>query len=150
MLTSAERQRRRRERRRESGTKPYEVWLDTQGHALLEEVRQPGEPLGTLVTRVLTALKRVTSNGAAANHGAVTSDAVLLALIRLLFPEDTSIFPRQRYGLTRFPLYQVNTWLAAHGYVLHAAKTRDAKHFVQCLGKDGRTEPFGLFELRRV
>jgi hypothetical protein len=40
--------------------------------------------------------------------------------------------------------------LARQGHVIHAAKVRDAKCFVACTDKDGRIEPYGLFERRRT
>ena len=76
--------------------------------------------------------------------------AVLLALVQALFPLDEPVYPRTLYGLTTFPLSLVDTFPAPRGYVLHAMKTRVATRFVACLDKHGRTEPYGLLELRRV
>ena len=48
------------------------------------------------------------------------------------------------------PLYGLNRLLEGQGYMIHAAKVRDAKHFVACSDKYGRVEQFGLFELRQI
>ena len=48
------------------------------------------------------------------------------------------------------PLAALNAVLASQGYVIHVAKVRDRTRVVACLDWDGRKEPYGLFELRRV
>lgn len=75
-------------------------------------------------------------------------ERALVALVNTLLPEGKAIYLRER-GITALPLYGLNAILARHGYVIHAAKVRDAKRFVACMDKHGRVERFGLFELRK-
>jgi hypothetical protein len=72
----------------------------------------------------------------------------LVALVTALLPEGQPVYLRDG-GMTELPLYGLNTLLAQQGYVIHAAKVRDAKRFVACTDKEGRVERFGLFELRK-
>lgn len=76
-------------------------------------------------------------------------DQDLVALLKALLPEEQPVYLRA-LGITTLPLYRLNTLLAGQGYMIHAAKVRDHKRFVACVGRDGRVEPFGLFELRPV
>jgi hypothetical protein len=47
-----------RQRRKEQGWQPYELWLDPETSVLLSELKQPGEALHTLVRLALRALAR--------------------------------------------------------------------------------------------
>lgn len=73
----------------------------------------------------------------------------LVALVKALLPEGKPVYLREK-GITALPLYGLNTLLEPQGYVIHAAKVRDAKRFVACTDKHGRVERFGLFELRPI
>jgi hypothetical protein len=73
----------------------------------------------------------------------------LVATVQALLPEGRPVYLRDR-GITTLPLSGLNTLLAGQGYVIHAAKVRDAKRFVACTDQDGRIEPYGLFELRQI
>ncbi len=73
----------------------------------------------------------------------------LLALVKTLLPEGQPVYLWNQ-GITELPLYGLNRLLEAHGYVIHAAKVRDAKRFVACMGRDGRLERYGVFELRQM
>jgi hypothetical protein len=56
--TAYVRMQRMRERRKQAGWQPYELWLDPETSALLSELKQSGEALHTLVRRALRALAR--------------------------------------------------------------------------------------------
>lgn len=152
MTPGRERQPRYRARRRRAGTRRLDLWLDAEAQALVAELQQPGERLEAVVGRALKTLKRVTGDGPSPTKDpdAVTRDTLLLALIRLFFPDEKPMYPRRAYGLRTLPLSALNRFLARHGYVLHASKVRNADWFVACTDEAGQTELFGLFELRRV
>jgi hypothetical protein len=48
-----------RERRKQAGWQPYELWLDPETSALLIELKQPGEAVHALVRRALRTLAQV-------------------------------------------------------------------------------------------
>jgi hypothetical protein len=73
----------------------------------------------------------------------------LVALLQTLLPEGKPVYLRD-VGITTLPVHGLNTLLAQQGYVIHAAKVRDPKRFVACTDKEGRVEPYGLFELRQI
>jgi excisionase family DNA binding protein len=127
------------------GEAAEEATLGAINTALADTDRQRRDAMGPLVEAVNYATGDVVTCDTAEDLG-----AVLLALVQALFPLDTPVYPRTFYGLTTFPLSLVNTVLERYGYVLHATKTRVATRFVACLDTHGRTEPYGLFELRRV
>ena len=147
MTPGWERQQRYRERRREAGTRPVDVWLDAGAQAHIGELQQPGEGLEALVGWALHARKSVIGNGASPISD---TDTLLLTFLQLFFPEGRPVFPRRAYGLRTLPLSTLNTFLTGHGYVLHASKVRNADWFVACTDQAGQTDTFGLFKLQRV
>jgi hypothetical protein len=54
-----------RERRKEAGWQPYELWLPPDAAALLTELKAPGESLSDLVGRALRALQAEDRHGPA-------------------------------------------------------------------------------------
>jgi len=152
MATGRERQEPWRERRRQAGQQRVELWREAETLAELEALREHGERLEALVVRALRALQGVTGDSASSTRdtAVVTSDALLLTCIRLFFPQDKPVYPRRAYGLRTLPLWALHRVLARQGYVLHAVQVRNADWCVACSDHDGRTEPFGVFELRRA
>lgn len=152
MATGSARQQRYRARRQQSGARRVDLWLDTAGQDLVAALQHPGESLDSLMVRALRALKGVTGDRLSPRNGpdAVTGDILLLTFVRLFFPEDKPVYPRRAYGLRTLPLAAINVFLASHGYMLHAAKVRNADWFVSCIDQAGQIEMFGLFELRRI
>jgi hypothetical protein len=73
----------------------------------------------------------------------------LVTQIKALLPEGEAVALQDK-GITDLPLHGLNAILARQGYVIHASKGRDSKRFVACTGQNGRVEPCGLFELRRL
>ena len=126
MATGRARQQRYRERRRQSGAKPYELWLDPDWQALVDTLQRSEESLSDLVGRALRTLTHETM----APSSGITSDILLLTFLRLFFPEDKPVYPRRAYGLRSLPLAALNMFLARHGFMLHAAKVRNRDWFV--------------------
>jgi len=73
----------------------------------------------------------------------------LVALVKGLLTEGQPVYLRDQ-GITELPLYELNGVLERQGYVIHAAKVRDATRFVRCTDKQGRMERYGLFDLRQT
>jgi excisionase family DNA binding protein len=73
--------------------------------------------------------------------------ATLLSLVKSLLPEGKQVYLREK-GITELPLGALNVILEQHGYTIHATKERDRRRQVACIGRDGRAERFGRFELR--
>jgi hypothetical protein len=73
----------------------------------------------------------------------------LIAQVTALLPEGQAVALREQ-GITELPLAWLNAILKRHGLVIHASKARDAQRVVACTTQDGRVEPYGLFELRRI
>jgi excisionase family DNA binding protein len=77
----------------------------------------------------------------------VDCTATLLALVKSLLPEGKQVYLRDK-GITELPLGALNVILELHGYTIHTTKERDRRREVACMGRDGRVEMFGRFELR--
>lgn len=150
MATGRAHQQRYRERRRQIGAKPYDLWLTPEGQVLVCTLPQPGERLEAIVMRALQALQDLTRDPCPPRpmDKTVTSDRLLFTVLQLLFPEGRPVCPRRAYGLRTLLLHALNTILARHGSVLHAAKVRNQDWFVTCTDAQGHGEAFGIFEPR--
>ena len=86
---------------------------------------------------------------AAATEQALPVDCAgtLLALVKALLPEGEQVYLRDK-GITELPLGALNAILEPQGYTIHAAKVRERRREVACMGRDSRVELFGRFELR--
>lgn len=73
--------------------------------------------------------------------------STLVALVKALLPEGERVYLRDK-GITELPLGALNAILEPQGYRIDATKVRERRREVACMGRDGRVEPFGLFELR--
>jgi hypothetical protein len=62
-----------RQRRKEQGWQPYELWLPPHSAGLLAKLKQPGEALHNTVSRALRALQAQDANGEQAVTSNVTS-----------------------------------------------------------------------------
>jgi excisionase family DNA binding protein len=82
-------------------------------------------------------------------HEWAQARAALVALLQSLLPQGERHYLRD-LGITTLPLVQLNAILAQEGYVIEAYEVQDPTRFVDCVGQDGRPEPFGLFEMRRL
>jgi hypothetical protein len=89
--TAYVRMKRMRERRKEQGWQPYELWLDPETSAQLSELKQPGEALHALVRRALRALAREEQGDHASETlSPVQRKAALVARIRAMHAQGLS------------------------------------------------------------
>jgi hypothetical protein len=64
-------------------------------------------------------------------------------------PEGRRVSLRDKH-IAELPLGALNALLAPEGYMIHAAKVRDARRAVACADVHGRVEHYGVFELRAI
>jgi hypothetical protein len=76
-------------------------------------------------------------------------EAQLVETMRALLPEGEEVYLRDK-GIAELGLYAINAVLERFGLVVMARKVRDAHRFVACRDRQGKVEPFGLFELRGI
>jgi hypothetical protein len=89
--TAYVRMKRMRERRKEQGWQPYELWLDPETAGLLSELKQPGEALHALVRRALRALAREQQGDHAGETlSPVQRKAALVARMRAMHAQGLS------------------------------------------------------------
>jgi hypothetical protein len=82
---------RMRERRKEQGWQPYELWLDPETAAQLSELKQPGEALHALVRRAFRALAREEQGGHAGETlSPVQRKAALVQRLRVMHAQGLS------------------------------------------------------------
>jgi hypothetical protein len=89
--TAYVRMQRMRERRKQAGWQPYELWLDPETSVLLSDLKQPGEALHTLVRRALRALAREEQGDHAGETlSPVQRKAALVARMRAMHAQGLS------------------------------------------------------------
>jgi hypothetical protein len=81
-----------RERRKQAGWQPYELWLDPETAGLLSELKQPGEALHALVRRALRALAQAEQGGHAGETLSYDArKAAILARLRAMKAEGLTL-----------------------------------------------------------
>ena len=73
----------------------------------------------------------------------------LVSMVKAFLPEEGKPVYLRDKGITELPFPGLNAMLARHGLMIHAAKGNDPTCLVACTDAHGRTEEYGVFELRR-
>jgi excisionase family DNA binding protein len=73
----------------------------------------------------------------------------LLALLRAVLPEGQPRYLRD-LGILTFPLAEINAILERHGLMVRVVRGNDPQRLVTCTVPGGRTDAYGLFELRSL